>query len=172
MILLKIKKPGLVLSVPGMASFRTPAEINVSNYDIRKLVAYLTSNSISEYEIISTDTPIKSVSNIYSNKEKIRKEESPNLEKRFNKLEKMLEYLIRKRKQKPSDDSEQISRNIDRVEDILRTKKEPIVEELSFIPDINISEMTISSGSYKEITNKDKKETEETADLLADLLKK
>ena len=101
MILLKIKKPGLVISVPGAAQVRSPAEIDVSSYDIRKLVAYLATNSITEYEILSSDIPSKIIKEKI---EKIKKEkivtavEGGNIENRLDKLEEMLSYLVKKRK--------------------------------------------------------------------------
>jgi hypothetical protein len=53
MILLKIKTPGHLISIPGLPIFRTPAEVDVSKIDIRVVHMYLVTAGIDEYEIVA-----------------------------------------------------------------------------------------------------------------------
>ncbi len=190
MLNLKIKKPGLMINIPGLTPFRTPAEVDISKLDLRSLVSYLKANSIEDYEILAQSKTGQV--DVYKKEDfeevdKKKKKKEPDLEKRFSKLEKMLEFLISKSGNNEKKDSEQISKKLERLERLIQTlPKEtkvvyqkdiltnPKVEELedSFIPDIDISDMKMSSGSYKEIENQSKKEVDESADLLAGLLGK
>jgi hypothetical protein len=192
MLKLKIKKKGLVINIPGVPQFRSPAEIDITKLDLKMVINYLKSNSIADYEILSaTDTGkidiyIKEDFDAIENRLKREKD----LESRFNKLEKMLSLLINRTTGDAPQDSEQITKKLERLENLIQNipksnttiihkLTDPKVEKLSdepdedaYIPDIDISDMKMSSGSYKEMENKSKKEVDSSADLLAGLLRK
>jgi hypothetical protein len=190
MLNLKIKKPGLMINIPGLPQFRSPAEVDITKLDLKMLINYLKSNSIADYEIISAtdsgkvDVYKKEDFDAIENRDKREK----SIEKRFNKLEKMLSFLIDRTTGDAPQDSEHITKKLERLESLIQNIPkssttvinkliDPKVEKLddnedAYIPDIDISDMKMSSGSYKEMENKSKKEVNSSADLLAGLLRK
>jgi hypothetical protein len=191
MLILKIKKPGLMVSIPGVPSFRSPADLDISKLDLKMLIGYLKSNSISDYEIHSaSDTGKVDVfkEEDFDAVEKKKSKKEYDIETRFKQLEKMLSFLVEKATGNNQTDSEQITKKLERLESligaipkdntiIIHKLGDPKIESLreeeiddAYIPDIDISDMKMSSGSYKEIENKGKKAANESADLLAGLL--
>ena len=91
MITLKIKKAGYTIDIPGLAACRTPVEINISKLDIRVVAMSLKTAGISEYEIVADIG--KGVKEVYTKQDFEKKQkdiEIENIDKRFNKKEKMI----------------------------------------------------------------------------------
>ena len=51
MIILKVKQKGHVVDIPGVASFRTPAEVDISNAEINLVIFSLKNCGIDDFEI-------------------------------------------------------------------------------------------------------------------------
>lgn len=187
MIILKIKKPGYTIAIPGLSPSRSPVEVDISKLDIRVVAMYLKSADISEYEIIADIG--KGSKEVYTKKDFEIREKSKSepykkeVNKRFNKLEKMLSTLLIREAGKSSLEKEQITNKLNNLEKLLQKKlttsflnntinNEPEVEELdSFIPDINVSDLSIKSKGVKTI-KQDSDDLEDAADILSGLIKK
>jgi len=184
MITLKIKKPGHIIEIPGLPTLRSPVDIDITKLDMRKVAIYLKTAGINQYEIISEKEITKKV---YTHKDfekkKSEKEEviQLDIDKRFNKLEKMMLTLLTKKTSNVESEKEQITDKLDKLERLvsqrLKTGQmlkyepgEPEIEELdSFIPDIDLSEMTIKSDI--KIVKRDD-DLEDSVDILSGLMKK
>jgi len=180
MIILKIYHKGLLLEIPGITPFRTPAEVDITNIGASLVVTHLRSQGISNYEIIAGVKQTKLKKIIEPKIDLVEEEKSNKQLERISNLEKLLETLIDKIPSNTSSNSEQINKKLDTIEGLIqskssekiyiteeRTKKEPVVDEEIFIPDVNINEMKISGGSSKTTTKHDKSDIDSAADLLS-----
>lgn len=200
MITLHIKEKGHLIEIPGMNSFRTPATIDVSNRDIRTIVGYLKVCDINDYEIIASN---KSGSESYTAKDfnatpsqrravpKKKKEKNPDkaLEKRMNRMEKMIEKLhekssgdLSKKEEQTTNQMEQFQKTmLDAIKNISVGKRSEANEKKTkdsidddpapFIPDIDTKGMKIKSqGDHKSV--KKEKGSDDLADALSKLLNK
>jgi hypothetical protein len=192
MILLKIKTPGHLISIPGLPTFRTPAEVDVSKIDIRVVHMYLVTAGIDEYEIVAETK--KGGKEVYKREDfdevksltKRKPKDDKNLDSRLDNLEMMLSKLLAKDRGDKTVDSEQITNKLTKLEKLVsnfstpkqeikqfvpNSKKEPVIEELdSFIPDIDISDMTIKSKV--KTLKQDGSVINDAADILSNLVKK
>ncbi len=192
MIKLKVKQRGHLLIIPGIAPFRTPAKIDISNVKIRLVVSALNNAGIDDYEIISKEDK-KQV--IYTKKDfviPIKKELEgiDNVGPRLDKIERILLALSKKGSKKYIPE-EQITNKLKTLEELSQqilekemvreivytsTKESeglPVVEELdedTFIPDIDISDMELKGTSSKTIGSLD--DVDEAADALSQLKRK
>lgn len=180
MVILKIKKPGYVVNIPGTPTFRTPAEIDISKIDLRIITMYLKNSDINDYEIITEKNDIKESYKKKNVDDKIK--DNINWEKRFNRIEDILNNLISAPRNN-NNSEEQIINKIQNLENIISKNliktdskfiinNEPIIEEIgSFIPNIDTSNMKINS--YENIQKiKQDDGLENSANLLAELMKK
>lgn len=193
MITLKIREPGFTVAIPGLKVFRTPADIDISKLDIRVISMYLKTSGITKYEIVAeSDAGHKEV---YTKKDfdviKAKKKQKVDPDKkRIDRIEQMLEVLVSREVGKTSPDEEQINNKLDRLEKLFKNTKsqvqiidkgqarrsskneEPDIEELdSFIPEIDVSDLKLSSGEKKTI-KQDSDDLEDTADMLSGLIRK
>jgi hypothetical protein len=94
MITLKVKDRGLMIEIPGIPSFRSPANINISNIKLKAITKALNNLGVQDYEIISKEGDDKK---IYTKKDfekpKKKKEDLSEINERFNKIEQMLYAL-------------------------------------------------------------------------------
>ena len=195
MLTLRIKSKGQMVQLPGSAPFRTPATIDVSKMKIRNLIGYLRQAAIEDYEIVATSD--KGVREVYKKSDfdlpqkkdqdsesKYKKE----IDKRFNKLEKLIQRLVDNQDSKNTSNKEQtIDDKLNRIEKLLEQKvvrevvytknitdgKVPDIEELEeerFIPSIEIDDMKLSSSSIKTIEKGKKDDVDDAADSLSKLL--
>ena len=193
MLTLIIKERGHMIDLPGMAPFRTPAEIDVTKLPLNVLILKMKAYNINEYQIIS-ETGGKKI--VYK-KEDLEKKKTKELKgkkkdvdqvsaltKRFNRLENLLATLIKGTK--TNDDLEQINEKLDQLsgkvngiknikqvivkDDTIKDTDDEIDEPDTFIPQIETTGMKIQSGDHKTI-EKDK-DVEDNADLLSQLTKK
>lgn len=201
MITLIIKEKGHLIEIPGMPSFRTPATIDISKGDIRTIVGYLKVCDIQDYEIIASNNSGKEVYSardfnttttrvVEKQKKPIKKDKT--LEKRMDKLERMIQGLYNK----PPDDSgkneEQTTKQIEQFQNTVldaikkisvggpnvtetegKSKHNIIDEEepAPFIPDIDTEGMKLKSqGDHKTI--KKEEGSDDAADALSKLLNK
>ena len=159
-----------MVEIPGVAPFRTPAKINVTNTDIRTVIGHLKACGIEEYEIVATTE--KGERQVYKKEdfELLTKEVKTTtfnyeeqIDKRFNKLEKL----------------EVITQNIldeATVRELFYTKtpnqiiRDDNIEELedAFIPEVDISDMKMVSSGV-QIFKQDDNEIENAADMLSNL---
>ncbi len=201
MIKLNIKERGHLIEIPGIPSFRTPATIDISKGDIRSIVGYLKVCDIRDYEIIASNDSGKEV---YSSKdfsttetrvvEKRKKPQKKNkaLEKRMDKLEKMIQSLhdksdgdSGKNEEQTTNQMEQFQKNVldaikgistggQNVTETERKSKHNIIDDeepAPFIPDIDTEGMKLKSqGDHKTI--KKEEGSDDTADALSKLLNK
>lgn len=188
MIKLKIKKPGHTIAIPGLKPCRSPVDIDISKLDIRVIEMYLNTAGIKDYEIVAESN--KGVVEVYTEKDfKLKQEKKkPDLEyksdinKRFDRLESVIINLLSKKEvSKTPLEKEQINNQLEKLEiltkKILETQSagiehqpgmEPVIEEFdSFIPNIDISEMTLISSDVK-VVEKDG-ELDDVAEMLSKL---
>jgi hypothetical protein len=179
MLTLKITEKGHYIDLPGMAPFRTPANINVSKIPLNVLIMKLKVYDITGYEIVSKLGDQKIV---YKKEElekikekdlnKIDKKFTKHFDKRLNKLENMIKGLM-KPQPKPEVNinlnKEQIKNVVSELLDQPINKKLEIEEEDMFIPPVNIDGMKLK-GSEHTIIKQDEN-LEDSADLLSEIQK-
>lgn len=182
-----------MLEIPGLAPFRTPADIDVSRIGIRKVIGHLQVNGIIDYEIIAVspqgDKEVYNQEDFAPEKKKKKKKIDPyrkQIEGRFDKLEKMISMLFnREMKGKEDSNKEQITEKLERLErisqEILKKhkfngiiygdvkKRDEDVED-SFIPEIDIDSLKLRSSSVKSVKQDQKEEIVNAADSLSKLL--
>jgi hypothetical protein len=179
MLTLKITEKGHYIDLPGMAPFRTPADINVSKIPLNVLIMKLKVYDITEYEIVSKLGDQKIV---YKKEElekikekdlnKIDKKFTKHFDKRLNKLENMIKGLM-KPQPKPEVNinlnKEQIKNAVSELLDQPINKKLEDEEEDMFIPPVNIDGMKLKSSEHTII--KQDENLEDSADLLSEIQK-
>jgi hypothetical protein len=197
MLTLRIKSKGQLIQLPGSAPFRTPATIDVSKMKIRNLIGYLRQAAIEDYEIVATSD--KGVREVYKKSDfdlpQKKDQDSDSaykkaINKRFNKLEKLIKRLVDNQDSKNTSNKEQtIDDKLNRIEKLLEEKvvreviytkdvsssKVPDVEELDeeierFIPEVQIDDMKLSSSSTKTIEKRKKDDVDDAADSLSKIL--
>lgn len=193
MLTLRIKSKGQVVQLPGSAPFRTPATIDVSNMKIRNLIGYLRVAGIEDYEVVATSD--KGVVEVYKKADfELPKKKETNQAKayqktinnRFNRLENLIGKLFEKSASKDNSKKEQnIDEKLNRIEKLLEEasvkevvytkfvdEKADVDEELeaAFIPEVDVSDMTMSSSGAK-VLDQDSDDLEDTANLLSGLTK-
>ena len=179
MLTLKITEKGHYIDLPGMAPFRTPANINVSKIPLNVLILKLKVYDISGYEIVSELGDQKIV---YKKEElekikeedlnKINKKFVKHFDKRLNKLENMIKDLV-----VPQEKSEvNINLNKEQIKNVIAEmldqpiKKESDTEEEDmFIPPVNVDGMKLKSSEHTII--KQDENLEDSADLLSEIQK-
>ncbi len=179
MLTLKITEKGHLIDLPGMAPFRTPANINVSKIPLNVLILKLKVYDITEYEIISELGDQKIV---YKKEEleKIKEKDLNKMDKKFikhfdkrlNKLENMIKQLVVPQ----SKPDVNINLNKEQIKNVVSellnkpTKKEADIEEDDiFIPPVNINGMKLKSSDHTII--KQDENLEDSADLLSEIQK-
>ena len=196
-ITLKIKDRGHVIEIPGVAPFRTPAKINVTSSDIRTIIGHLKMCGVDEYEIDVTTE--KGERKVYKKEDfelpikEVKKESNYNyqkqIDKRFNRLEKMISDLAAKKAGSSENNKEQITNKLEKLEliaqkildeatvrEVVYTKtpgqiiRDDNIEELedAFIPEVDISDMIMVSSGVQTL-KQDDNEIESAADMLSNL---
>jgi len=165
MIILKIKTSGHTIAIPGLPAFRSPVEVDISKLDIRVVAMYLKNSGIETYEIVAETKAHKEVytKKDFDTEDTPEEKEDGVWKQRFSRLETMLEKITTNSSYK----------SISQEQTINKIKKdEPDIEKFdSFIPEVDISDMMISfSDNVKTI--KQDKGIEDSADILAGLMKK
>jgi len=194
MLTLRIKSKGQMVQLPGSAPFRTPATIDVSKMKIRNLIGYLRQAAIEDYEIVATSD--KGVREVYKKSDfdlpQKKDQDSDSaykkaINKRFNRLEKLIKRLVDNQDSKNTSNKEQtIDDKLNRIERLLEKRvvkevihtrvtdgKIPDVEELEeerFIPSVDIDDMKLSSTSAKSIEKRKSEDVDDAADSLSKLL--
>ena len=189
MLILKIKDKGLYIEIPGLLPTRTPAEIDISKCDLSLVSAHLRKNGITNYEILSA-AELEKISQPTAPNIKAASMDQKLINKRFSRLENMMQQLIEKGLGNEDTNSEQITNKLDKLEGIAnkilkkkpvtqvidktgKTKKtdEPEIEELEdkFIPSINTSNMKMKGGSKKSV-KKETMDLDDSVDLLSRIM--
>jgi hypothetical protein len=192
-ITLLIKEKGYLIEIPGLAPFRTPANVDISRVDIRLVIGHLKVNGVQNYKIIAEDQ--KGATEVYTAKDfstvSKKKKVDPykkEIDSRFNKLEKMLSELLEKETRNDSKKEEQITEKLNELEqlskEILKKKPEKVIykdtkgqtwekdedEEVArFIPEVEIENMKLTSTPVKSV-KQEKEELVEKADALSEFL--
>lgn len=191
MIILKIFERGHTLSIPGLKTIRTPADIDISKLDMRSVLIHLKQAGIEKFEIVSDIPKTSSTERPKFNVIKSKKIEVPSdVDSRIKNIENMLEMLLLQKTKPDKTENQNLDnklKNLERlikanqhnqfvdkspaIESIKRRKLEPEIEELgSFIPEVDISHMTIKSDI--KTLKQDSSDAEDSADLLSSLIKK
>lgn len=179
-LILKINEKGLLVSLPGMSQFRTPATIDVSHIPLQTLIFKLNESNVRDYELISHTDNKKIVYKKESKKEDVVQKQVPSdlpdeyidsLNKKFNRLENMMGKLLNNTTvtvKKSAPKEEQINKRLDRIEKMLKEQPKQVIiksdsEKLAdpkieddddfgvFIPNIETEGMKLSGGEHKEI---------------------
>jgi len=181
---LVITEKGRYVEIPGISAFRTPAEVDVTKVKLAILIQSLHSGGISNYKIVSSDNKkerIYTEQDFKTPKKEIKPDEVSN---RLDRMEELLLKLVSDRTSQKSNSSEQITNRLNRIERLMRKGQKivykdlksgdtPLVEELEdqFIPDINVSEMSISGKTTEIVEKKSSKDIDDAVDLLSNLTK-
>lgn len=194
MIKLKVKEKGNMIQIPGIAPFRTPAEIDISHVKLHLVVSSLNSSGINDYEIIAKEDK-KEIVYTKDDFELPRKveESHPDLDdinERFNKIEGILKNLVKKATSKKSLPEEQITNKLialeelskkilekESVKEIVYTSSKdssggPVIEDLDddlYVPEIYIDDMELKGSASETVGKVD--DVEEAADMLSRLKK-
>lgn len=171
MLILRIKEKGFYLEIPGTTPTRTPADIDISKCNLSIIPIYLKKLGIKDFQILTDPKNIIEKTQIKI-KESPKKTDSSFLDKRFSKLEKMMELLLQKEEGKIEIKKEQNTNSMKKVDKVYKNKTtEPDIEELDvkYIPKINTSEMKMKGGS-KKVIKQDKVDLDDSADLLSRIM--
>lgn len=190
MIKLNVKQKGHLLSIPGVAPFRTPAKVDITKLRLNMVISVLHNAGIDNYEIISkqgSNEIIYTKKDFETKKEK-KTDDLDKIDDRFNKLERMLLQLVRKPHSIKGISEEQITNRLNTLEELSQRilEKEivreivytssqkdgetPLIEELgedTFIPSIDISDMELKGTSSKTVGTID--DVDEAANALSQL---
>lgn len=198
MITLRVREKGHLIQIPGLADFRTPADIDVTKIEIRKVIGHLKVCGITDYEIVAINP--KGEKEIYNEKdftiEKKKKKKKEDLYKkeidsRFDKLEKLILNLLGNKENIRNEDinKEQITEKLERLEKISEailskqknseglvykdTKKKFKIDDednnLAFIPEVEIGDLKIKSSSVKSVQDQ-REDINDAADSLSKFL--
>jgi hypothetical protein len=188
MIILKISEPGHTIDLPGMQTVRSPVEIDISKIDTRLVMLYLAKAGIKKFEIKSGDDTVKKEikTKTVKTKKKVKVEEKSNeMDYRIDKIERVLTMLAEKSLGDKESNREQIIKKIENLEEkIVKNQSAPVIihkssvegepdiEDIdSFIPDVDISDMTLKSSDNIQKVKQDEG-LDDAADVLAGLMKK
>jgi hypothetical protein len=186
-LILRISEKGFYVNIPGVSPTRTPADIDITKINLNLVLSFLRSSGIKDFTILSKselgEKVIKPKDIMFKKKEKDEpKENVKEVEKRLDRLENMIGRLLTKKDEGISKD--QIKNKLDFLEVLIKNiniseqniqfksevKREPEIEELdTFIPDIDISGLSMKGESSQEILN-GSGDIDESANLLSKLL--
>jgi hypothetical protein len=193
MITLKIKEVGHTVAIPGLQVARSPVILDISKLDIRVVYMYLKTSGIEKYEIIAETS--QGLKENYTQEDfDVFEKQKPDskqkdLNKKFAKLEKMMKILLSRETGNTIPDKEQINNKLDRLEKLFKDGiqfvdktparrkilkgDEPEIEELnSFIPEVDISDMKLSSDNIKKVKKDEDDGLETSVDMLSDLMRR
>lgn len=163
MLILNIKEKGRYLHFPGHKPFRTPVKMDITNLDLAKILLYLKTNNVIDYEIISSLIEEK------TEKVKPKKEEN----------------IVTNIKELIDKDKEQMTNRLDRIEGLIKglfnrttstnvldkVLQEPVIDETdTFIPNVNIDNFKSSKEASTTVSNK--RDLRADVELLKNLSKK
>lgn len=188
MITLRVRDSGFVVELPGIASFRSPAKVDITNIKLAHVITVLRNLGVQDYEIISREGEKEKIltKKDFEKAKKKQKQDLSKINERFNKIEKLL-YTLAKKESKKNIPEEQITNKLNALEELSKKilekenvreiiyssgkeMKTPVIEELdedTFIPNIDLSEMELKGSSSEKIGEVDG--AEEAADLLSRL---
>jgi len=186
---LKINDKGLILSIDGK-EFRTPLNMDISKYNINKIIMALHLSSIKDFSITGSNKtePIRKADDHNRVEIKKNKNNIPELNNKVDflmnriedKFQKFEKNLMKKIENTNPVSKEQIN-NLKKIELFMQQfyehgetpkkifKKESDETESFFIPAIN-SDMKLQGSSTKTLSNKE--DVGDAVDALASLLKK
>ncbi|MCK5604569.1 hypothetical protein KAR91_21960 [Candidatus Pacearchaeota archaeon] len=162
MIKLMVKHPGLFIDIPGIPTFRSPAEIDITKQDVTMIIAWLRQAGIDDYEIISgIINPSKPEAPKKVEPKKVQVKELPHpSEARLDKIEKLLVEVLEKNSQVV-------------VQEQPKPKKKKIggkkKKDKEFIPSINVNSLK-SEGNFSTKTSS-RGDIDNSVDLLSKIKK-
>jgi len=186
-LILRIKEKGFYVSFSGVPPTRTPADLDITKCDINIVLSYLRSTGIKDFYIISKnqfdeEKIIKSKDILNIAKKEKQPSDNKGVEKRLSNLENMIEKLLTKDNGMSKD---HIKNKLDFLEVLIKklniseqniesksiVKKEPEIEELDvFIPEIDISSLSMKGSSTENIIKQGTNNIDDSATLLSNLL--
>jgi hypothetical protein len=192
-IKLEIKQVGHIILIPGISEFRTPANVDITRVNIRSVIVALKNAGIDDYKIISET---KGKKEVYTKKDFHMDEDGRNsknkckVKERLDRMEQGIELLKLVNKEDERLSKEQIINincKLDRLEELVtksletsRVVKDRVedidneitIEEIdSFIPEVELDDMKISSSDNIKIVKKEE-DAESSADALVNLIDK
>lgn len=196
MLILKIKEKGMYVQIPGTLPTHTPAEIDVSKCNLTMVDTYLRQMGIKNFEIVSDGNKKVITKPLKMGDASINQKV---INQRFSKLEKMMEILLQQKTDDNSENSEQITKKLNKLETLAnkllekeptvieaptapkrkgsviksrsKRRKEPQIEELddTFIPEIDVSGMKMK-GASKQIVKREEMDIDDSVDLLSRIM--
>jgi len=187
-IILRISERGRFVNIPGMPSFRTPAEIDISRIPVQTVIQSLHLCGVEKYNIVSDDIVQKTTDLKTHIPEIPRRNKRDNndeliekFDKKFSRIESMLQKLAFEKYSRKDLSQEQINEHLRRIEKYLknggtvRVSKEvtPKIDELdeTFIPEIDTNDLKLSGMTTEVLEKKSEKDIDDAADLLSSLSK-
>lgn len=190
MITLMVKQKGHLLNIPGIAPFRTPAKVDITNTKLHLVVSALHNAGIDYYEIIAKKDKKEIVytKEDFEPKKEKKTDNSAKINARFNRIENLLFQLVQKKPSRKGISEEQITNKLKTLEELSQRilEKEivreivytssqkggeiPLIEELdenTFIPSIDISDMELKGTTSKTVGTID--DVDEVAKALSQL---
>ena len=190
MITLKIKEAGHTIAIPGLRVTRSPVNLDISKLDIRVVSMYLKTSGIEKYEIVAENPQGEKETYTHKDFDVIKKVEPKQDEvtDKIKKLEGMMEILLSRELDKSPSNKEQINNKLDNLEKLFKSGvqvvdksparreilkgDEPEIEELdAFIPEVDTSDMKLSSDNIKTV-KQDDEGLEDAADALSGLIRR
>ena len=186
-LILRIKEKGFYVSFSGVPPTRTPADLDITKCDINIVLSYLRSTGIKDFHIISKnqlegERIIKSKDIINISKKEKQPSNNKEVENRLSNLENMIGKLLTKDNgiskdhiKNKLDFLEVLIKNLNiseqNIDDKPIVKKEPEIEELdTFIPEIDISNLSMKGNSTENIIKQGTNNIDDSAALLSNLL--
>jgi len=186
-LILRIREKGFYVSFPGVPPTRTPADLDITKCDINIVLSYLRSTGIKDFHIISKnqlegERIIKSKDIINISKKEKQPSNNKEVENRLSNLENMIGKLLTKDNgiskdhiKNKLDFLEVLIKNLNiseqNIDDKPIVKKEPEIEELdTFIPEIDISNLSMKGNSTENIIKQGTNNIDDSAALLSNLL--
>jgi hypothetical protein len=173
---LVIKEKGKYIQIPGIAPFRTPASVRINKTNLPIVLQVLHKCSVNDFEIVSDDNPEVTVET-----QPIKHKKDSEINDRLDKLESLLTTLVSKNLGQKSNNSEQITNRLGRIERMLNSGGKvvhedmgigkPRIEEMEdqYIPEIDLSDMKLSGKSIEVVDKKSNKDVDDAVDLLSSL---
>jgi len=186
-LILRIREKGFYVSFPGVPPTRTPADLDITKCDINIVLSYLRSTGIKDFHIISKnqlegERIIKSKDILNIQKKEKQPSNNKEVENRLSNLENMIGKLLTKDNgiskdhiKNKLDFLEVLIKNLNiseqNIDDKPIVKKEPEIEELdTFIPEIDISNLSMKGNSTENIIKQGTNNIDDSAALLSNLL--
>ena len=172
-----IKKPGMIINIPGHNPLRTPCKIDLSKFKLDMILCDLRKNGINDYELTTSDgkkfdaeesvLELKEIENKTEKDNRIdqildeMKDHGEAISKIENLLKKFVEsgFVLKEKQDEPQ-------------ETVGFKKKTKVDEKVDdFIPEINIKNLKIKGSKASEQVIKSKSDVKDNVEKLKNVIK-